>query len=513
MKRSNLTWILLIALLATVVTALAGYDNTFGEPDMGSMVVGIVYGAVAGDPLAGGLQYGMPFSFGYYQLLYALIPAAQLANPDEVTRVINQVGLVFAALFALGLGLLLSRLLERGVALFVTAAFLFSPLALPFLASGHPFIGACAFLFLACWLVLLAADAAPARRAGALLAALAALVASLVLRGDIALALPFVPALAWAASGRPLAAVWRQLALVCVVVAAAFACFLLLQWPYVAAKGGAGGSLMGFVNKFVALDRLGRGLVVFCMTLGAGTGLALALGGLRALRGPRPAWPVPLALLALALPSLLFWLPNPQPARHFLFPVLAAFILVGLLWAPRLASLKQAAGWAALLVLGNQALAEAVRPLIVRQYQWSYPADDLRRATQQVPIGLFPLDQRANATAQQRLRAEARRLAAARPQRLLLLADSREYILATLLATDPTLRLAPVKVGPVDALLLSNSERQLYVVEKRPQWPRDTLAIVQALPQYAGWPIYVQPSTIARYDHATIIAGRAFHAP
>jgi len=510
LKNTNRAWIYGLALLCAIATAALGYRDTFGEPDMGSMVVGIVYGAVTGDPLAGGLQYGMPFSFGFYRLLYWLIAPGQLSDPEHVTRVINYVGLAFSGLFALNLGLLLSRLLGRGAALFATATFLFSPLAIPFLASGHPFIGSCAFLFLGCWLLLLAAEATPAWRWAALLAALAALVVSLTLRGDIALAFPFLPAMYWAQQRQGLSACWRRLALICAVVTAAFITFLVLQHPYVASKGGAGGSLRGFLDKFASFDHLDRGLVVFAMALGAGTAASIGFGVLRLLRGSRPDRRIILALGMLAVPSLLFWLPTPQPARHFLLPVLALYVLAAVLWADRLAELKRAVACAVLVILSNQLLAEAIRPAVVGHYPWAYPSEGPRRATQQVPIGISPLDQRANINTQARFHEEAQALARSRPEHLLFMGDTLEYVVAALLAADHSLRIIPCKVGPIDAMLLTNGRRQLYVMNKRFVWPRDALALVQTLPDYAAFPIYVQPATLSRYDISKVSADRAY---
>ncbi|MGV7210605.1 hypothetical protein ACLB1G_22460 [Oxalobacteraceae bacterium A2-2] len=490
-----------------------GYRLTFGEPDMGSMVTGIVYGAVSGDPHAVDWQYGLSFSFGFYQLLYALIPLDLLRSPDHVTQVINLVGLAFSLLFAVSLALLLGRVLARPVALFVSIAFLFSPLAMPFLASGHPFIGACGLLFLGTWLLLLTADApSPARALGLGALALSALVASMTLRGDIALALPFVPATWWAVRQRPLRDCWRQVILVALVPVLAFGAFLLLQHPYVSTHGGAGGSLMGFVNKFVALDRVGRGVVVFVMVLGLGTIAGLLAGAARLARKRTavPAAPLLCALAALFLPSFLFWLPNPQPARHFLFPLLALFILIGLLWADQLRTMRRALGLAVLLVLANQLLAEATRPLIVSRYQWAYDSGGIRRATQQVPMGLFPLDQRANWTTQQRFHEEARRLAASAPERLVFMGDTKEYVVTALLAADPALRLRTVKLGTFDAWLLSAGKRQLYLVDKRFQWPGDALAVMLAMPEVADYPIYVQTGTMSRYDKTPLPPGRAY---
>jgi len=152
----------------------------------------------------------------------------------------------------------------------------------------------------------------------------------------------------------------------------------------------------------------------------------------------------------------------------------------------------------------------AVRPLIMKYYQWSYKVDGLRRATQYVPLGLYPLDQQANMAVEANSRQEAIKLAAKNPVRIVILADTKHYLIAHFLAQDPALRLSKSRVGPFDALLLSKNGRSIFLVEKYSVWPRDVLAEVQALPEFSAFPLYVQKATISRYDKTQIKPARAY---
>lgn len=517
-KLATHTWIIALPLLCALQVSLSGYRTTLAEPDIEAMMAGFVYGGVSGEYILAGFHYGRSFSFGFYQLLYLLLPSDALRDPDRVASAINYLGIGMAFLFALGLCLMLDKLTARAVALFCSIACLFSPLSLPFLASGHPMIGACAFLFLACAVLLYTAEneasirPAPGRIAlfGMSLTLVCIMVfIGLTLRAEIALAFPYLVLCFWIKLRAP----WKQRLLPTLLVGAllllAFGAFLLCQKPYVATDGGAANALSGYISEYKSIKRIVRGLVVLVLAFGIVSAVWLTVALLGRLRGGKPAtpasgflvhWPLALAALALVLPSLLFWLTNPTPARHFILPMVGLYLLLGLCWAHRIHTQGRAIGLAVMLVLGNQAAAELMHPIVVKHYQWSYDAGGLRRATQQVPLGLFPLDQQANMAVEASLRQEAIDLAARNPARLIILADSKHYLAAHLLASDTALRQYLSKVGPVDALLLSRNGRSIYLIEKLDFWPKDVLAEVQALREFAEYPLYVQKATISRHD-------------
>lgn len=522
----------LLCLLQVLVVGV--YQTTLSEPDMVRMMAGMVYGGITGDHLMAGYHYGSAFSFGFYQVLYQLLPNAALHDPDRVATTINQMGAVSGFLLALATCLMLDKFTTAKVALFCAIAFLFNPLLMPLLASGHPIVAAFAFMLFACTLLLHAVENRSGPRFVLLLGlAMLCMFASLTLRAEIALSFPFLAVSYWAKLPLP----WRQrikpTLLICILPIIAFVTFLICQKPYVEHDGGAGKSLAIYFASFVSPKHIASGLGVLLLAMGFLLPLALLGGFFIWKRGNAPQdaepttttgaaaastsrarwpknWPLVLATLILILPPILFWLPNPTPARHFVIGILGLYLLLGQFLAQRLRSMKHAAMLGLMLAVGNQVVAELARPAIEKVYPWSYAQEAPRRASQRVPLGMYPLNQFANKAAEANYRQEAIKLAAKNPDKLIILADNQYYIIAHLLANDPKLRITNVKVGPFEALLMSKPGRAIYLVEKVSYWPRDVLAEIAALPEFAQLPFFVQKATVTRYDKTSAVAGRDF---
>ena len=494
--------LLLPALLLAAIAVPYAYRVTLAEPDLVRMVAAMVYGGATGLNEAAGNHYGLAFSFAYYKLLYVVAPADWLRDPDAVAMLMNGVG-VLAGLLCTVLGTAyFARLLGRAPGVAAAIVFFLSPMMLPVALSGHPLIPAAACLFAAA-ILLARAEQAPAGTARYVSAAGAflLLVLGLALRAEIVLAFPFL----WLVIslekpfGRPtfFALAWKAL-----ILGGAFGLFLVLQHGYTEAAGGAGGRLATFMETFFSLSRVVRGGFVFVLAAGVATLVAAALAAWR-LRFDR----LLLVFFALALPALAFWLPNPQPARHFFFVVLAASLMIGAWLRARTAT--GALGLAALLVLANQGIAELLYSPIVSHYEWSYPSAG-RQATQQVPLGMFVPAQLANQRQAALERDEALRLAAQAPKRLLVLADDQHYLIAHLIAADPSLRWSERTENGVLFARLESPKRSIVLVQKYDAWPRDVNAEILADPAWRSWPVYVQPFTVSRYDKTEVPAERRF---
>lgn len=495
----------LVYLPAILVAALAlpyAYHVTMAEPDLVRMVAAMVYGTATGLNEAAGNHYGVSFSFAYYRLLYAIAPQSWLRDPDGVALLINATGIVAGLLCALAGTAYFARLLGRVAGVAAGIVFFLSPVMLPVVLSGHPLIPAAACLF-AAGLLLARAEDSPSVRRGLLYAAGAAvlLVLGLALRAEIVLAFPFL----WLVVslekpfGRPLL---RTLGWKAALLAASFGVFLFLQHGYVEASGGAGNRLASFMETYVSLSRVARGVFVLVLAAGAATLLAATVAAWQLRRDPRLY-----VFLALALPALAFWLPNPQPARHFFFAVLAAALIVAA-WLPARTAARGVV-LAVLLALANQVIAELLYSPIASRYQWSYPTAG-RQPTQQVPLGAFMPAQRANQRQAALERDEAMRLVAQAPRRLLILADSQHYLIAHFVAADPALKWTE---GVVNGLLFTRLEspaRSIVLVEKYSAWPRDVTAEILGDPQWRSWPVYVQPFTVSRFDKTTVPEMRRF---
>lgn len=490
------------ALLLAAMALPYAYGVTLAEPDLVRMMAGMVYGGVTGLHEAAGNHYGLSFSFAYYRLLYALAPASWLRDPDAVALLINAAGMASGLLCALAGTAYFARLLGRIGGVVAAIAFFLSPMMLPVAFSGHPIVPAAAALFAGALLLARAEQAAAGvERVTSAAAAFALLLLGLALRAEIVFAFPFL----WLAIslekplGRPVAAAlaWKAL-----LLGGAFAVFLFLQHDYVEASGGAGTRLATFVETYVSPSRVARGAFVLMLAAGVATLVAAAFAASRLRRDRRVQ-----LFLVLALPALAFWLPNPQPARHFFFVVLAASLVLATWLGAR--SPARALVLALLVAVANQAIAELLYRPIVTHYQWSYPVAG-RQPTQQVPLGAFMPAQRANQRQAALEREEAIRLTAQAPQRLLVLADDQHYLIAHLLATYPSLRWSEKTVNGILYTRLESPRRAIVLVEKYSAWPRDVTREVLADPSWQAWPVYVQPFTVSRYDKTDVPRERRF---
>jgi hypothetical protein len=379
-------------------------------------------------------------------------------------------------------------------------------------------VSATAGLFFGCWLILLACDNASRTMAALLyLCALVVLIAAMCLRGEIALAFGFVGLAALlvlhrrGAVSRPrLAEASFHVLATGAVLVVACGVFWVLQRPYVEGGGGALESLRKFIADFTSLGRVAQGVAVLLLSLGFGTAL-LCAGSLwwRRKEFSRHRWLI-VVCLVLIVPSLAFWLTNPRPARHFLFPLLGIYIVLGALWTDKLQTFAKAALAALLLVAVNQAASEAVRPMIVRSYQWSFETGDRRRAVQQAPLGFFPLDQRTNFETEEVFRREAKALAASGPTKLLFVGDTPFYAISWLIHAHPGYRLTETELGRFKVYLLKDGDQEIWFIDKYHYWPADVLPEVLSLPEVASYKVYVQPATVSRYDKTSVPPERAW---
>lgn len=497
------------ALVLALVAIPFRYEVTLAEPDLVRMMAALIYGEVSGLKEAAGMHYGLPFSFGYYQLLYALAPQEWLRDPDLAATLINLVGVVSGLLCAWSCTFYLNKLFGTEVAVVAALMFFLSPMMLPLAFSGHPMVAGAACLFAGGWALLKADEdgRSPWQALSYYVIGSLLVIAALTIRAEVVLGFPFLW-LAGAGRSRPTARLGRR-ALLCdgLVLGMAFVVFLVLQHQYVAAEGGAATRVSAFLEKFLSVSSMGRGVAVLGLAAGTGTLVAAAVAAWRLGWRGRDLW-LP---AVLAVPALVLWLPNPQPARHFFFVVMAACLLTSLWLRKAKFSFARLMALSLGIALTNQVIAEATRPLIVTRYDWSYPLMTDRRATQQVPLGFFPLDQRANQTVAAIERQEAMDLATRLPPRLVILADFQHYLVAHFLVRDPRLEWSEFAHQGILFTKLRSPERTIVMAQKYDVWPRDAGAEILAAEAWQRWPVYVQQSTLSRFDKARVPTERQLH--
>ena len=486
------------------------YHGVVGEPDLERTALGLVYGASSGLNETAGFHYGYEVSFGYYQALYHLIPHAALTSPAAVIAAINAGGFVSAVLALAMLALYASRLFGPLAAFVICAVFGFSPVYLDLGTSGHPQLPALALLLAGSWLLTFVTDEGEARSRRIVLAAgaFAILTAALTMRADEALAFPFI-----VLAGRETGSTreWLKAATLRLgVLGAAVVAFGILSALrfHDAAATADGGFVANFFATFYKPDTIPRGLFVFVLCTGVASVLALlVLVFTRAARGL--GWMNWAALGLLAVPTLLFWLPNSTPGRHMLFAYLAVAILIALLLT-RLLRPAHVFAIAVLLPIANQAVAEASHGILERHYQWMYPLTVPRRATTSVPMGAFPLDHAAKQQSFAQLRDEGRAFAQACSGHVLVLSEDPHFMLLSMLELDRSVRLSSFREAGTRVVRASGARCTADFVEKQAPSRRDTLRDFLRSDRYDGWPIYFQEARRNPYDRTEVPAERRF---
>lgn len=501
--------VILLALIALPVIHL----HTLAEEDLIRMMNALIYGSVSNDSSMTDFRpYGITFSFGWYQLFQAITPEAWLRNPAQLALLINGFGVVSGFLCTVCCTLYLQALYGRNVAVISALLFFLSPVMLPVIFSGHPLIGAAACLFLAGWLLTFTE---PQNGEGwakwcYFLVALMLLTFGLSLRAEIVLAFPFV----WIALKNPgdsWQSFWKYYSVRGLIFALAFLGFLLMQRGYLPPVEGSTFVLAAFIDEFLSLSKTVRGVIVLVLGLGVATLMSLSValwrGGVERLEI--------YLFFALAIPALLLFLPNPQPARHFFFPVLAVCWLAGIAINRWQSSWLPSLGIALATVVLNQGLLEFAHPYIVARanYVQNYPSLTERRFTPSAPSGAFIPDQIATQINDEAERQEAIVLAKNAPDHLVILADHNNSMLGYLLAAYPDLRSDYGESNGIPFIRLQSATKTVVVMEKYQAWPKDITAEVLQDKAWQDWPVYVQPSTKSRYEQTEIPAARAFKLP
>ncbi|HEY4213013.1 MAG TPA: hypothetical protein VGM84_16145 [Steroidobacteraceae bacterium] len=500
-----------VALYALLVLPFV-FHGVVGEPDLERTALAFVYGASSGLHETAGFHYGYTVSFGYYQGLYHLLTQSALLSPATVIAAINVVGFVSAVAAMLFLALYMARLFGSLAALAVCAVFGFSPVFLDLGTSGHPQVPALTLLLAGAWMLTFVTEEERtlASRISLGLAAFVIFTAALTVRADEAMAFPFLTLV-----GPPTLAGDRSLWLkgaarrmgVLLAACAAFAVLSAMSYHDSNAVSEGGGFVANFFATFYKPQTVPRGLLVFVLCTGvASIVTAAALSLTRAARLDRVTW---WAIGLLAVPTLLFWLPNSTPGRHMLFAYLAVAILIAVLLV-RTVRPAQVIAIAVLLPIANQVVAEATHGVLDRHYQWMYPLTVSRRATQSVPMGAFPWDHEAKQQAFTQLADEGRAFARACTGHVLVMSEDPHFMMMSMLELDRSVRLTSLREADTRVIRASGTRCTADFVEKQAPSRRDTLKDFLQVSSYDNWPIYFQELRRNPYDRTPVPSGRRF---
>ena len=505
-------------LVVAALTALGlsfQYNRALGEPDLYWIVAGILDGHANGEGAKSMMQYGANFSFGYYEIVYKFMNSSILENPNKLISAVNTIGL-FSAVLAV-VFLICSVSFQHGAqAAFVTAAiFGLSPMILDLATSGHPILPALAAFFLG--VALMVYPSAGTNRAILWTVAGLVFLLSLSIRAEVLLAFCW-PVVAGADTSSFMRFV-RTSAVRVLPPLAATVVFFVAQTKYVAAGSGGGmGSLLDFMQTFYDFRKIGHGLGFF--TIGSGFA-TLALASLcvvlayksikqRVNGKTQILFAYLLEPSALMLPCFAFWLPNPSPARHFLFAILGVSLFIGIL----LQFIKLKPMHTTLLivfaVVGNQLIGELLRPVVVRAYNSPYiNSPEQPRTTSQAPLGAIwvhhaSLAQRRTSWDQQAIQASA-----LCDKQLIVLADEPMHMALALYGNGQPPRLGKARLGPFDAIsAIRPNGQEFYFVPRNPYWPRDTVQELVVMPELASFAIWDVPLSRTIHDRTPVPQNR-----
>jgi hypothetical protein len=489
-------FVLFIALEATLQ-----YRRVLGEPDLYRVLVGLLDGIDSRRFLSSPLHYDRDFGFGYLAALYRFVDPAVLRDPERIVPILNRIGL-----WALipGLPCLWAALRLAHGALVATVAltvFAFSPMMLELGTSGHPVLPMFGFLSAAALCLFLPVrgwGAVPAGAAGALL-----LLCGLLCRGEIFLAFP------WLVLTRIDASSVRRLLVSGVLRSlpplAALALFFALQQRVVRTEMGH--TVGHYFFEFYSWATVLPGAIYLAIGCGLVTAMlgALAAGVLVLSRARAADLLGPLALVAVPAG---FFLPNPQPTRHFMLALLGLAILLGIALARR-PPLRRATAYAAVatLVLANHALAELIRPALLRQndaHSAYLPTDDAYRTTTHANIGWFWQRHAALIARRERWVGFGDAVAGSCEPYTLVLSDEAPTLFSRLYADGRPVRADRYQLGRFLGFQGQAGGRAFIMLEKMNGWPDDPVAAVLGEPGLDRYKLVQDPWTMSRYDRQPI---------
>ena len=503
---------LIVAIVAFItfiaIVAIFQYRHVMAEDDLYRVMIGLLDGVDSGRYLDSPMHYIPDFGFGYLAAMFHFAPMDVLRDPDRLMPLMNQVGLWSLVPGLPCLWFAIRMVHGATVATIALIVFAFSPLMLELATSGHQVLPMFAFLAAAAICMFL-----PVRGWSAVLAGVAAallLFCGFLSRAEIFLAFP------WLVLSRIDTRSLRAFVVSGIVrslppVAAMILFTALRQALFRTQMGGAVDHYFGSFYSWATM-------VPGAVYMAVGCGLATAAIGLLCAAGlvviDRRRLGELLGPLALVLVPLCFFLPNPQPTRHFMMTLIGFGILIGIALVRRTA-LNRAVAYAAvlLLVLANHVLAEAVRPILLRQNDAHSPlirVPESYRTTTHANIGWFWQRHAALADRRGELQALGNRLLTSCDPYTLMLSDAGPVVFSRIYAGGGQVAAEPFELGRFNEGRLGVRDgRNFLVLTKQPGWPADAVAAILADPALDRYKIAEDPWSMSRYDKTPVPAGRA----
>jgi hypothetical protein len=484
-------YFIFVAVLFVFLIGLFHFTTELNEGDLYRVVLGLLNGKASGLGLDDPTQYGIRFGYGYVAMIYWLgeLQIFSIAHRESLIEAINAIGFVASIAIVVLLMTSLQIMYGAATALLASIIFLFSPLFLETATSGHQLLIALAFFFAANLVLLL--DVRGRWKILSYATAAFLLFAGLTMRAELPLAFPWL-----VFAERPTAFLSRRLYISNVLARScvclfSFAVFQIVFHFYVNTPptGDGMSGLSTFMGQFYSPRNILRGFVILVV----GSGVATVVAGCVVLFVGRTAMIEDFRLLSfvavasnlfgplsLIVVGAMFWIPNPNPARHFTFFLLGLAVLISLSVTRRFRVNGAGAIVAGLaIVIANQALAEVARPIVLRNLHSPYIRfPEHNPTTGAVPLGSFPRHHASMVERMEVLTNFGRTVVGSCEPQLLVLTSNGPLMAGLMFKRQIDTRVSLAKVSSYNALKVVRQGQTFLFVDPLEIWPQDPVSVI-----------------------------------
>ncbi|MBD2682229.1 MULTISPECIES: hypothetical protein [Nostoc] len=334
MKQHNkaVLGLLVLLVLASVTYLFTVYTDTFGERDSYRMLLGMIDSIAFDKPLGARKIYGSNISFAYYALLDFFRPIFK-ADLTHIVPIMNYVNAAFAILMVIPFFFFVRRYWGTLIALLANILLLILPVWRVTGQYPHPMTGSMVFMFIGLaligyrsflnslslgWKKLILWD----------VLIVTAFALCLMFRLDAILMFPMIPA-CLLLERYPLKKIVYPSILYSILPVIIFK-VMQAQLAYIKDKEGDGifEQLLLWNNPARYVDQFVRGSLLFIWGLNPLLCLIFLISCVYLFYKRRYSYI--LFILPTVIINYIFWLPNPAPARHFIYlsPVVAISIAI-----------------------------------------------------------------------------------------------------------------------------------------------------------------------------------------
>jgi len=336
MKQKNkvVLGLLILLVFATIFYLLNAYQATFGERDSYRMIVGMNDLILFDKPLGARRLYGSDISFAYYALVDFFRPIFK-KNLLLIVPLMNYINAVFGILMVIPFFLLVKRYWGVSIALLANVLLILLPVWRITAQYAHPMVGSVVFMFIGLTLISYRSSLNSLRLFSNKLILIfwdilivAAFALCLMFRLDAILMFTLIPACLFL-EGYTLKKIVFPTILYSFLPLVIFK-VIQFQLPYIHLEknGGIFEQILLWNNPVRYVDQFLRGNLLFIWGLNPLFFVIFLISCVYLWR--KRSYQDLYFILPTVLINYIFWLPNPAPARHFIYlsPVVAISIAI-----------------------------------------------------------------------------------------------------------------------------------------------------------------------------------------